>query len=213
MKKIGNSMLLCGAALCLASASAWAQQCAALPAEPALVMEESVIALGVQFEVSPPEAADDAPPRWTLEQEILSWGDNFVLRDPAGAVAASCGKRILALTATTDVLGCRGEPLFTISENWTESLLKVVTNHEVHDARGQLMMESRKVEWWLSGAEMTFTRQDRPVGRAERDWPSFWGDTWVLSTSDGDPKTMLALLCSAAHKTLRDHQESSSSSS
>ena len=202
--------LLC-IAFCLASGAAQSQQCALLPAEQNLVLDESVIAIGVRFDVYPP-SEDDAEPPWSLEQEIFSWGNRFVLRAADGAVAASCAKRVLAWSATTDVLDCRGDALLTIREKWAESLFKIVTNYSVYDPDEQLVMASRKVEGWLSGTEMTFTRDDRPVGRAERDWPAFWGDTWRLSTTDRDPRAMLTLICAAAHKTLRDHQASSESS-
>lgn len=157
--------------------------------------------------------------RYVMKQKILSWGDDFTIRDEAGRDAFFVDGRVLSWGDKLSFQDMQGNELAFI----TQKLLNWGPTYEI--SRGGKVVAVVKKELFtffrcaftvdvpgpddldadgdLLDHEYSFTRHGQRVASVSKKWFS-WSDTYGIDIASGEDEVLV--LCSAVIIDLACHQ-------
>jgi len=146
--------------------------------------------------------------RYVMKQKLLSWGDDYTIRDESGTDAFFVDGKAISLGAKASFQDMSGNELAFISQKllawgptyeiYRGGALAAVVKKELFtffhctftvDVPGP---DDLKAEGDLMDHEYTFHRGDVPVAHVSKQWFT-WSDTYGVDIADGeDPVLLLA---------------------
>jgi uncharacterized protein YxjI len=148
-----------------------------------------------------------------IDEQILSWGKTFEIKDKNGKIVGRAKERIFSWGTTIDVTDENGNKLGTIREDLLKSFLGlgVTTQYKITDANDRLIAKSDKLDW--IGTLFTLTDNSGNVlVQMKRPWVNFLSDDWSVKIQQPnklDPRLYLAI---AAYKSESDAERRHKSS-
>ena len=157
--------------------------------------------------------------RYVMKQKILSWGNDFTIRDEKGRDAFFVKGKVFSFGDKLSFQDVSGTELAYVSQR----LLAWGPTYEISRG-GKIVAEVKKklftffrcsftvdvpgpddleAKGDLLGHEYSFTRHGRTIASASKKWFS-WSDTYGIDIANGEDEVLL--LCSAVTIDLACHQ-------
>lgn len=122
--------------------------------------------------------------------------------DSRGQLIAVAHKRVVSLGVKIDVRDCHGQSIGGLQENILKSVFKTFTVYSVFDGRGELVGQSKKLDFF--GTDITFyDSSGRVAAGLSRGYWRILRDSWTV-TGRGSQVDMRVLVVAAVYKTLVD---------
>ncbi len=148
--------------------------------------------------------------RYVMKQKILSWGDDFTIRDSNESVAYQVKGKVFSIGDKLSFQDASGRELAHIAQK----LLAWGPTYEVQRGNDVLAVVKKKLFTFfkcsftvdvpgpddlhaqgnLLDHEYEFTRHGKTVARVSKKWFS-WSDTYGIDIEDGEDEVLI--LCSA----------------